>query len=398
MNGAQSVHLVIGAYPPSIGGAQIHTRALAEELATRGTQVRVSCHWREPRTDWVLGTTVRLPRGRSRAAEGDLTVDTVGTLGRRRPADVALAPLYYAARGPVAKRFADRLDFDDGEEGVCHVVRMGREHLALRALQGARRAGRPVAITANHHERWSARPDPVWRRIYRQADHVFALTGAEVELLAGLGVDRERISVSGVGPVLSAEPPERDALLAATGLPDATLVTFLGQQYRYKGVDIAIGAFERIAASRPEVAMVIAGPVTVRTRRLVRRSRARERIHVVGPLDLANKTALLQASSALVLPSSQEAFGGVVVEAAATGCPYVVSDSPQLREVHEAVRFGAVARRTPEAVAEGLRSVLDDPPGDAAAARDRVRKRYSWAALGELYLSVYRRLTAAAPG
>ena len=391
---APSVHFVIGAYPPSIGGAQIHTQALAQELAQRGADVRVSCHWRETRTDWVLGTTARLPAGRRREMDGAVAVDRVGLRGGRRLADAVLAPLYYPMRGPVASRFASRLDLDDGREGVCHIVRMGREHLALRAIRGARAAGRPVVVTPNHHERWSSRPDPVWRHIYRDADLLVAMTVAEVDLLAGVGADPDRIVVTGVGPVLSEEP----APVAALGLPEAEFVTFLGQQYAYKGVDIAIAAFERIAPARPGAALVIAGPATGRTERLVSRSAMRERIYVVGELSLDQKTGLLAASSALVLPSAQEAFGGVVVEAVAMGCPYVVSDVPQLREVHEAVGFGAVAARDATAFAEALEPLLDAPPADQDEARERVLARYSWHALGDRYLEAYARLTPATQG
>jgi glycosyltransferase involved in cell wall biosynthesis len=387
---SMSVHFVIGAYPPSIGGAQVHTQALAEELAGRGVATRVSCHWRETRTDWVLGTTARLPAGRRRETAGAVTVDTVGLRDGRRISDALLAPLYYAVRGPLARRFASRLDFDDGGEDLCHIVRMGREHLALRGLEGARAAGRPVVVTPNHHERWSRRPDPVWRRIYRDADLLFAMTAAEVELLAAVGADPERIVVTGVGPVLSDAADER-AARDALDLPDAQLVTFLGQQYPYKGVDIAIAAFERVATTRSDAALVIAGPRSARTERLASRSRQRDRIHVVGPIGLEHKTGLLRASSALLLPSAQEAFGGVVVEAAAMGCPYVVSDVPQLREVHETVDFGTVAARNPEAFAAALEALLERPPADPDAARERVLARYSWAALAERYLEGYAR-------
>ena len=126
---AASVHFAIGGYPPSIGGAQIQTQVLAHELARRGSSVRVSCHWRETRTDWVLGTTVRLPSGRRRETDAGVAVDQVGLRGGRRVSDVLLAPLYYPLRPPVARRFASRLDFDDGDERICHIVRMGREHL-----------------------------------------------------------------------------------------------------------------------------------------------------------------------------------------------------------------------------------------------------------------------------
>jgi glycosyltransferase involved in cell wall biosynthesis len=380
-----SVHFAIGAYPPSIGGAQVHTQALAQELARRGGAVRVSCHWRETRTDWVLGTTARLPAGRRRETDGAVAVDRVGLRGGHGLADIVLAPLYYPLRGPLARRYASRLDFDDGAEDVCHVVRMGREHLALRAMRGAQAAGRPVVVTPNHHERWSRRPDPVWRRIYREADLVVAMTAAERDLLVDLGVDPGRVIVTGVGPVLSQEQD-------SSGLPGGELVTFLGQQYAYKGVDIAVAAFERIAATRPDAVLAIAGPPTARTERLVSRSPMRHRIHIMGTIDLGRKTGLLAASRALLLPSAQEAFGGVVVEAVAMGCPYVVSDVPQLREVHETVKFGTVAEREPAAFADALEALLAAPPADAEAAHERVRARYSWGALADRYLAAYARL------
>ena len=387
-----SVHFVIAGYPPSIGGAQIQTQVLARELARRGSDVRVSCHWRETRTDWVLGTTVRLPDGRRRETDDGVPVDQVGLRDGRRMTDVLLAPLYYPLRSPVARRFASRLDFDDGGEAICHIVRMGREHLALRAMQGARAAGRPVVVTPYHHERWSRRPDPVWRHVYQRADLVVAMTAAEVELLAGVGVDPERVIVTGVSPVLSDGADAGDTR-AALELPDGELITFLGQQYPYKGVDIAIGAFERVAAARRDATLVIAGPPTARTKRLVSRSPQSNSIRVVGPLTLAHKTGLLAASSALVLPSSQESFGGVILEAVAMGCPYVVSDLPQLREVHEAIRFGAVAARDPAAFAEALEALLEAPPADHDAARERVLTRFSANALADRHVEAYARLT-----
>ena len=387
-----SVHFVIAGYPPSIGGAQIQTQVLARELERRGDGVRISCHWRETRTDWVLGTTVRLPEGRRRETDDGVPVDRVGLRDGRRLTDVLLAPLYYPLRSPVARRFASRLDFDDGGEAVCHIVRMGREHLALRAMQGARAAGRPVVITPYHHERWSRRPDPVWRQVYRHADLIVAMTAAEVELLAAVGVDPERVIVSGVSPVLS-EVADAGDTRAALELPEGELVTFLGQQYPYKGVDIAIRAFERVAPARPDATLVIAGPPTARTKRLVSRSPKSDRIRVVGPLTLAHKTGLLAASSALVLPSSQESFGGVILEAVAMGCPYVVSDLPQLREVHEAIRFGAVAEREPGAFADTLGALLDAPPADREVARERVLTRFSPSALAHRHVEAYARLT-----
>ena len=82
--------------------------------------------------------------------------------------------------------------------------------------------------------------------------------------------------VTGGSPVLS---DEQDV----NGLPDGELVTFMGQQYPYKGVDNAVDAFERVAGGHPDATLVIAGPPTTRTERLVSRSAVRDRTTVRLP-------------------------------------------------------------------------------------------------------------------
>ena len=80
------------------------------------------------------------------------------------------------------------------------------------------------------------------------------------------------------------------------------------------------------------------------------------------------------------------------------GCPYVISDIPQLREVHETVEFGAVADRSADAFADALAAILNTPPADPAAARERVLARYSWESLGERYLDAYSRFAPQTQG
>ena len=48
---------VLTAYPPSTGGAQLHTHLLAQQLLG-GHSVQVITLWDENRTDWLLGTTL----------------------------------------------------------------------------------------------------------------------------------------------------------------------------------------------------------------------------------------------------------------------------------------------------------------------------------------------------
>ncbi len=83
-----------------------------------------------------------------------------------------------------------------------------------------------------------------------------------------------------------------------------------------------------------------------------------------GYLDDAALRSVVARASALVLPSRDEGFGLPVLEALAAGTPVLASDLPVLREVGgEHARYAAVG--DPEAFADALRRLLEDPPDPA---------------------------------
>ncbi len=48
------------AYPPYLGGAQLHQHYIAQQLQKQHS-IQVVSQWDTNRTDWLLGTTVRSP-------------------------------------------------------------------------------------------------------------------------------------------------------------------------------------------------------------------------------------------------------------------------------------------------------------------------------------------------
>jgi len=404
------IALLIGAYPPSTGGAQAHTHALARALAARGVvQPEVTTLWRETRTDWVAASTQAAePVGHDDPDDPDseplppevdeldgVPVMTIGLESSSR-VDPWLRRSYYPMRRTAARHFADELQqpLHDPADGVAvvHAVRLGREHLALRGVDEARARDLPFVLTPNHHPRWSRRtfPDPVWRRLYRGADAVFALTENERTMLTDLGVEPDRIVVTGVGAVI-APTGERP-----TSLPDQAerFLLFLGQQYPYKRLDQAVAAFDLIARGDLDLHLVVAGPQQPETERVVAGSSHTDRVHVLGEVSEPAKRWLLDNAAVLLFPSEQESFGGVVVEAAATGCPVVVANVPAVAEVVDRLAWGVVAGTTAGSLAEAARSLLINPPSEAARAQAvaRAEARYSWPALAEVYEHAYRRL------
>ena len=400
---APRIALLIGAYPPSTGGAQAHTHALARALAQRGVvRPEVTTLWRETRSDWVAASTQPVTDDAGDASS-DAPVDeldgvpvkTIG-LGSSSRSDPWMRRSYYPMRRTASRHFADELQppFHAPADGVAavHAVRLGREHLALRGLDEARARDLPFLLTPNPHPRWSRRlfPDPVWRRLYKDADTVFALTEHERAMLVDLGVDEQRVVVTGVGPVLSPNRRRPDEL------PESAerYLLFLGQQYPYKRLDRAVAAFDLLARGDADLRLVVAGPAQPETDETVADSGYVDRIHVLGVVEEPEKRWLLEHAAVLLFPSEQESFGGVVVEAAATGCPVVVANVPAVAQVVDALAWGVVASSSAGSLAEAARSLLIAPPSDEArsTAVQRVDARYSWPALAGIYEQTYLRL------
>ena len=90
------------------------------------------------------------------------------------------------------------------------------------------------------------------------SDAVLTLTNAEKMTLIELGVQEERIHVTGNGPILNdqAHPEEFLAINSISG----PMVLFLGQHYRYKGYRQTLEAARLVWQRFPEIHFVFIGP------------------------------------------------------------------------------------------------------------------------------------------
>jgi glycosyltransferase involved in cell wall biosynthesis len=175
--------------------------------------------------------------------------------------------------------------------------------------------------------------------------------------------------------------------------PDAPLV-FLGRLEAIKGAHLAIEAARR-AGRR----LILAGNVPREHRPWFEAHIAPhvggDGAHYLGPVDDAQKCALLGTAAALLMPVLwDEPFGIVMAEAMACGTPVI------------GLRRGAV----PEVVADGETGFVVDtvdemaeavarlPAIARAACRARVESLYSDTAVTEGYLRLYAELTARVRG
>lgn len=170
---------------------------------------------------------------------------------------------------------------------------------------------------------------------------------------------KERVVGYGTADVTGDAASQVEAFRAACpALGSRRFLLFLSRIHEKKGCDLLVGAFADLAGANPEVDLVVAGPDQVGLREELQGVAAArgvaERIHWPGMLAGDAKWGAFRSCDAFVLPSHQENFGIVAVEAMACGRPVLTTDKVNIwREIE---RDGAGLIASDDAV--GVTSLL----------------------------------------
>jgi len=185
------------------------------------------------------------------------------------------------------------------------------------------------------------------------------------------------------GETASLSPPVRAVLQRGPFL------LYLGRLSWKKGLDRLIPAL----AQAPGAVLAIAGNdeegIRPESERLARDSGVADRTIFLGPVQGADKAALLHRTAALVLPSRSENFGNVVLEAWAASRPAVVTPEVGLAAVVRETGAGIVAEGD---LGGALRDALADSDRlDAMGSLGKlaVAERFGWGAVAAQMEAVY---------
>jgi glycosyltransferase involved in cell wall biosynthesis len=143
----------------------------------------------------------------------------------------------------------------------------------------------------------------------------------------------------------------RDVFLAAyPELRGRCLLLFLSRIHEKKGCDLLIRALASVAATEPDIHLVIAGPdqkgCVARLMHLAEDLGVTDRITWPGMLRDDMKWGAFYSAQAFILPSHQENFGIAVAEALGCGLPVLISDKVNIWREVRAHRAGLVAPDT----------------------------------------------------
>jgi glycosyltransferase involved in cell wall biosynthesis len=286
---------------------------------------------------------------------------------------------------------------------VIHV----HDHPGLATALAVRRPGTAVVYDAHEHTLGkdlnpTRRPDleRYLRRHAPKADAVITVGSAIAELLVReLGLPDPPTIVHNTPSLRAAKPAPYD-LRAVVGVDAATpLVVYTGSLPRRRRLDTVLRALVDLPGVHLAAVLVQERPELVAAGQELG---IEDRVHFPPPVPHDSLVSLIRGADVGVNPLDRYANGDVAMpnklfEYLHAEVPMVVSDSPQMAAFVREHRLGEVAPADdPGAWAQAIARILANPAayrGDPAA-RERLRRRWSWEAEEAALLGLYERLVA----
>ena len=384
----------ITAYPPSVGGAQLHAHMLNQQL-NKFHHVKVICHWNKNRTDWLLGTTLWAPGCHNSYLIDGIKVHQLGITPRQKLKLLPWVSIYYPfmkiSLSHISDFYYELLEDHVDSVDLIHNVRIGREGLSLASLKLARKRDIPFVFSPLHHPRWEGWPYLEYLKIYRDADMVTTLTHTEKNTLIHLGVDENNITVIGHGPILSdnAFPEEFIGKHNIHG----PVVLFLGQHYSYKGYQQLLEATKIVWKKKTDTIFMFIGPHSKDSDKYFK-SFNDSRIQRLGIVDIQTKTNALASCDLLCVPSTQESFGGVYTEAWSFGKPVIGCNIPAVAEVISNEVDGFLVEQNAKQIANRIIYLLENSTEATKmgmAGRKKVESNYAWDKISKRVQQAYQK-------
>lgn len=341
------------------GGAERQLSLLAPAMARKGQAIAVAFHTGGPNLQALESAGVSLFQLPSRSNHDPRLLTDIASVIRRFRADIVQTWLLQmdVLGGTVARW-----------KGLRHVL-SERSSAAMYAPGGWKLKARAS--------------------IGRRADAIVANSEGGLAYWRALGAHGEMYLVRNALTPSAAEAPTNDL-----GLGGRRLLVAAGRLSHEKNVPVVVQALAAALRQLPDHHAVIFGdgPEREATEALIAATRLADRLHLGGYTDAL--PWWLGRADAFLSASLIEGHPNVVIEAAAAGCPLVLSDIPAHREFAAGDSALFAPTRDAAALARALVGAVQDP----AASQVRVQQARSLtAALGvesaaRQHIDLYRTL------
>jgi glycosyltransferase involved in cell wall biosynthesis len=250
-----------------------------------------------------------------------------------------------------------------------------RENVQLAAI--ANRLGKPYVLTPHGMlDDWSMAQKTLKKRVYlmlkgnrllRGAARIHCTARGELDQASKWFDPTKGVVIPllcDLEPFTKLTGPELAAKRFPAAASDAPRLLFLSRVHPKKGVEHLIHAAAHLNRLGRACTVLIAGPgdddYLSSLRALARQLGVDERIHFLGMIRGEEKLSLYQAAQLFVLPTSQENFGLVLIEAMACGTPAMTTRGVDLwPELQEAGAL--IVEADGHAIATAVEPLLNDP-------------------------------------
>lgn len=334
------------------GGAERLFVDLCAELGQRGHTVQAACHVRSEARRWLA--------------------DCKG---------VELAPLPVRGSWDLWSAWHLARAAQQFRPDLIH-AHLGRA--ARLSAWARRRTGAPLVVTMHNYQDL---------KYYRDVQAFVAITDHQRRHLMDQGISAARIErIPNFSRRAARSAP---ALHGGTGGPLAVLA--YGRMVPKKGFHILLEAFRKALDGGLQARLVLAGegPERPRLEALAATLELQDRVAFPGWIE--DVGPLLEAADLFVLPSLEEPFGIVLLEAMAAGLPMVATRTPGPLELLDPESGWLVPAGDPAALAGALLEAAGDPGGRRRCGERGLtlyRERYSADAVLPRYEAFYRRIGA----
>ncbi|MGI0116035.1 glycosyltransferase family 4 protein [Zooshikella sp. RANM57] len=388
--------ICIPRYWPAVGGSELHTRELAQNL-TPYAEITVLNH----------NSCSTLPNEQACAnaknavyTDHQIQVHQVAPTNWQRPLLKALASIHPKTRivRPIFDHFFSNVSHNalmqlSTEKDLIHVVYNGMTCVAEQALKVAKARGIPYIFTPLTHTHapegkgWSS---PRFRQIYRQSDAIIAMTSYEREWLIQRGAHPAKTHICPVGPLL-VNDPDPTHFRKSKGIDQAPMILFLGRHVETKGYQQLANAAKYVWKEYPEARFIFMGPQT-ETSVLFFKSFNDSRFMRIQDVSENEKCSALAACDLLCVPSTQESLGVIYLEAWHYAKPVIAANIEVMRTVINDRKDGLLVVPKCDSIAKAIIELLKNPElrlrlGEAG--NIRVQKNFSWTTLAEKMAQVY---------
>ncbi len=173
--------------------------------------------------------------------------------------------------------------------------------------------------------------------------------------------------------------------------PDAPMIFFIGRLMHQKGPDLLLDGMPEVLSEYPDAHVLIAGEGL-----MLAALQARVKgmpVRFLGLIPDAEYVRLLNAADLVVIPSRNEPFGLVLLEAWSASRAVVATNVGGLSENIDHLIDGVKVAVNPAAIAQGINRVVGDPSrlrALGAEGRRKIENRFRWDAIAGTFTGIYR--------